>query len=137
MGGSNLEVADRLFERFERGEFNSAVELLTEDFVAVIPPSMSAEPDVYEGHAGARRYFEGFEGLVEDVHFEALEMIEEGDVVMVPLRLHGRGAASGIDVAQAGVAVLWVEDGLVARIEVYPNLDAAREALRRRAESAR
>jgi ketosteroid isomerase-like protein len=128
---ARLEVVGRLFELFERGEFEPAMELLAEDFVAVIPPSMSAEPDVYEGHAGARRYFEGFEGLVEDVHFEALEIIEEGEVVMVPLRLHGRGVASGIEAAQDGVAVIWVEDGLIARIEVYPDLDAAREALRR------
>ena len=135
MAGSNLEAVGRLFERFERGAFDSAVELLAEDFVAVIPPSMSAEPDVYEGHAGARRYFEGFEGLVEDVRLDALEMIEEGDVVIVPLRLYGRGVASGIDVAQDGVALIWVEDGLVARIEVYPNLDAAREALRGRSKS--
>jgi ketosteroid isomerase-like protein len=137
MAVSNLEVVGRLFERFGQGDFDSAVELLAEDFVAVIPPSMSAEPDVYEGHAGARRYFDGFEGLVEQVRLEALEMIDEGEVVLVPLRLHGRGVASGIDVAQDGVAVVWAEHGLIARIEVYPDLDAAREGLRRRSKSAR
>ena len=32
-----------------------------------VPGSMSAEPDVYEGHAGARRYFAGFDGLIDEV----------------------------------------------------------------------
>ena len=53
---------------------DGALELLSEDFVVVVPPSMSAEPDVYEGHAGAIRYFQGFDGLIEDVRFEPLEM---------------------------------------------------------------
>ena len=85
--------------------------LISEDFVGEVPGSMSAEPDVYKGHDGARRYFAGFDGLIEDVRFEPIEFVEQGDAVIVWLRLTGRGAASGIEVEQHAAVVTWVKDG--------------------------
>jgi ketosteroid isomerase-like protein len=90
---------------------------------------MSAEPDVYEGHDGARRYFAGFDGLIEDVRFEPLEFLEDGDAVIVWLRLTGRGAASGIEVEQHAAVVTWVKDGKVAGMEPHPDVETARQAL--------
>lgn len=130
MTDSNVEIVRRLFERFSQGSLESALELLSEDFVVVVPPSMSAEPDVYEGHAGARRYFAAFDGLMEDVRFEPIELIEVGDAVIVRLRLAGRGVASGIEVEQFAAAIHRVVDGKVTRIEPYPDLEAAQAALR-------
>ena len=57
MTDSSLEVVQRLIERFGAGDVEAALELLPEDIVIVIPPTISAEPDTYEGHAGVRRYF--------------------------------------------------------------------------------
>jgi ketosteroid isomerase-like protein len=48
---------------------------------------------------------------------------------MVRLRLSGRGAASGVEVEQYAAALARVADGRVTRIEVYPDLEAARAAL--------
>ena len=130
MTASNVEIVRRLLERFGSDSLDGALELLSEDFVVVVPPSMSAEPDVYEGHAGAIRYFQGFDGLLEDVRFEPLEMFDEGDVVIVSLRLAGRGAASGIEVAQVAATLVAVADGKVTRIEPHPDVESARAALR-------
>ncbi len=128
MGLSNLEIVRELFERFSSGGLEEAIDLLDEDFVAEVPPTLSAEPDVYEGHAGARRYFAAFDGL-QDVRFEPLELLEEGEAVIVPLRLVGRGAASGIEVEQRAVVVNWVVDGKVTRMQPCPDMDAARAAV--------
>lgn len=130
MTASNVEIVRSLFDRFGRDSVAGALELLSEDFVVVIPPSMSAEPDVYEGHDGALRYFGGFDGLLEDVRFEPLELVEEGDAVIVWLRLAGRGVASGIEVEQFAATLVGVADGKVTRIEPYPDVEAARAALR-------
>ena len=130
MTASNVEIVRRLFDRFGRDSVEGALELLSDDFVVEVPPSMSAEPDVYEGHAGALRYFRGFDGLLEDVSFEPLEMIEEGDVVIVQLRLAGRGVASGIEVEQVAATLVRVAGGKVNRIEPYPDIEEARAALR-------
>jgi ketosteroid isomerase-like protein len=131
MAESNVDLVRELLERFNRYDRNGVLKLLSEDFVAEIPPSMSAEPDVYEGHEGVRRYLEAFEGLLEQVRFVPLEFHEEGKQVIVELLMRGRGVASGIDVEQQAVVVHWIEDGKVTRMEPCPDLDAAREALRR------
>jgi ketosteroid isomerase-like protein len=123
-------VVRELFERFNSGDPESGIELLAEDFVAEIPPSMSAEPDVYEGREGARRYLRAFDGLMEDVRFEPVEFHEHGDTPIVELLLVGRGATSGIEVAQRAVVIVWVEDGRIKRMQPFLDLEEAREHLR-------
>ena len=118
-----------LFERFNSGDPDSVIELLAEDFVAEVPPPLSAEPDVYEGREGALRYLRAFDGLLEDVRFEPLEFHGEGDPVVVEMLLMGRGVTSGIEVTQRAVAVVWTEGGSVKRMEPFPDLEAARERL--------
>jgi ketosteroid isomerase-like protein len=130
MAEPNLDLVRELLERFNRNDRAGIFELISEDFVAEIPPTLSAEPDVYEGHAGARRYLDAFEGLIEDVRFEALAFHPEGEQVIVDLLLKGRGAASGIAVGQRTAVVHWIADGKVTRMDPYPDLEAARAALR-------
>jgi ketosteroid isomerase-like protein len=127
---SSVDVVRELMERFNGDDREAVLELLSEDFVAVVPPSLSAEPDVYEGHEGARRYLQGFDGLLEDVRFEVVELHEEGEQVIAELLLKGRGAASGIEVAQRTAVINWVERGKVTRMQPFLDLDAARNALR-------
>jgi ketosteroid isomerase-like protein len=130
MSDSDVELVRRLFESFQSGSLEAVLALVHEDFVVAVPPSMSAEPDTYEGHDGVRRYVAAFEGQLDDVRFELLEVIDAGDRVITRLRLTGRGATSGIEVEQSAVSVLFVRDGKIARIEPYPDMDSAREGMR-------
>ena len=79
MSEVNVEVVRRLFEHYASGGIEAALEVMDEDIVIVIPPEMSAEPDTYRGHEGVRRYFAGFEGMLEDVPYEVFEVVPEGD----------------------------------------------------------
>ncbi|MEA2376333.1 MAG: hypothetical protein QOD13_240, partial [Thermoleophilaceae bacterium] len=90
MSAPDVDTVRRLFERFDRDGLDLALELISEDFVVEVPGSMSAEPDVYRGHDGARRYFAGFDGLMEEVRFEPIELVEHRGAVIVWLRLSGR-----------------------------------------------
>jgi ketosteroid isomerase-like protein len=130
MAGSNVEVARSLFDRFASGSIEAALELMSDDLVVVVPPSMSAEPDTYEGHEGVRRYFDGFDGQIEDVRFEPLELIDEGERVIASLRLTGRGTTSGIEVEQRAASVLELRGGKVVRIESHPDVETARASSR-------
>jgi ketosteroid isomerase-like protein len=127
---SNVEVVRRLFELYASGGMEAALEVLDEQLVIVIPPEMSAEPDSYHGHEGARRYFAGFDGMLEDVRYEALDLIPEGEHVLVRARLAGRGASSGLEVDLESIVVHSVEGGKVTRIEPYTDLESARKSLR-------
>jgi ketosteroid isomerase-like protein len=130
MSAADVEIVKELLERMSAGGVDFALELISEDFSVEIPGELSAEPDVYEGHAGARRYFDGFDGLLEDVRFKPLEFHDEGEAVLVWLTLSGRGSASGIEVEQYAAVLVWLEDGLVVRMQPFADLDSAREALR-------
>ena len=129
MSESNTEIVRRLWERFEAGGIDAALDLISEDFVAEVPASLSAEPDVYEGHDGVRRYFAAFAGI-DNVRFEPIDFLEEGDVVIAWMRLTGRGSVSGLDIEQESAAATWVKDGKVTRIDPYPDVDSARQAAR-------
>lgn len=137
MTDPKVELVRELLERFNRGDRDAIFELLSEDFVSEVPPSLSAEPDIYEGHAGVRRYLDAFDGLMEDVRFEALEFHVVGEQVVVDLVMKGRGVSSGIAVGQRSAVVHWIADGKVTKMNPYPDVDAARAALERREPGSR
>jgi ketosteroid isomerase-like protein len=126
----NVEVVRELYERINGDDPDSIYELLSEDFRADVPPSMSAEPDVYEGHAGVRRYMDAFRGHLDDVQFEVLGIHLEGEEVIVDMLLKGRGAASGIPVEQRSAVVHWFAGAKVTRMDIHPDVVAARASLR-------
>jgi ketosteroid isomerase-like protein len=126
----DVDLVRELFRRFGHEGLESALELISEDAVFEVPGSMSAEPDVYEGHDGARRYFAGFEGLLDDVRFEPLSFEESNGAVTMWIRFSGRGATSGIEVEQYAAVNVWVSDGKMVRMHPHPDMETAREALR-------
>ena len=121
-----------LLESYERGGTEAVIELLSPDAVFVVPPEASAEPDEYRGHQGARRYFAGFEGVLDDVGFvlDELDEVAPG-VVLARVRIRGVGATSGIEVEQATFMTFLVRDGLVQRIAAHGDLAVARQEIDR------
>jgi ketosteroid isomerase-like protein len=129
VGSANVEVVRRLFELYASGGVEAALEVMDEQLVIVIPPELSAEPDTYEGHEGARRYFDGFAGMLENVTYEAFELTPEGEHVLAHARLAGRGVSSGLEVELETVVVHTVADGKITRIVPYADLESARRSL--------
>jgi ketosteroid isomerase-like protein len=129
VGSENVEVVRRLFELYASGGVEAALQVMDEQLVIVIPPELSAEPDTYEGHEGARRYFAGFAGMLEDVRYEAFELTPEGDHVLAHARLAGRGVSSGLEVELETVVVHTVVDGKITRIVPYTDLESARRSI--------
>jgi ketosteroid isomerase-like protein len=125
----NIEVVQRLFDRFAEGGIEPALEGLSEDVLIEIPPDMSAEPDSYHGHDGARRYFDGFDGMIEDIRYEPIELTPVGELVLAHIRLSGRGAHSGLDVDLEAYVVHELAGGKIIRIRPYPDLESAQAGL--------
>ena len=118
----------RLFERFAEGGIEAALPGMDERLVIEIPPDMSAEPDTYHGHEGARRYFAGFDGMLEDVRYEPVELIAVGDRVLAHARMSGRGVSSGLDVELEAFVVHELAGGKITRMRPYPNMESAKRA---------
>ena len=129
MGESNLEVVERLFAAYAARGVDGALEGMDEKIVVEVPPELSAEPDVYRGHEGIRRYFAGFEGMLDDVRYEALELIPVGERVLARIRLGGRGSSSGLDVDLEAVVVHELRDGKVTLMRPYPDMESALKAI--------
>jgi ketosteroid isomerase-like protein len=126
--GSNVEVVRRLFERYEREGIEGALETLDEDVLIEIPPELSAEPDDYRGHDGARRYFAGFTGMLDDIRYEAIDVTPVGDLVIAHIRLSGRGVSSGLDAELEAFVVHELANGRIVRIRPYADLVGAQAA---------
>jgi ketosteroid isomerase-like protein len=125
----DLQVVRRLFAAFDTGNIEAVIELIADDFVLVVPPSMSAEPDTYEGADGARRYMAAFDGVVDEVRFRADELRAEDGCVLALVHVTGRGASSGLSVDMRAASIIRVREGEVTGIESHPDLASAREAL--------
>lgn len=87
-----------------------------------------ADGRVYRGHAGVleswKRWLEGF----GQYSFEAEQLIDCGDDVLVMGRERGEGAASGALVSSRNHAVVTIRDGKVLRYREFYNEGAARLA---------
>ena len=126
---SNLEVVQRLFDRYAEGGVEAVLDGAHEDIVIEIPPDLSAEPDTYHGHDGVRRYFAGFEGMLDDVRYEAMDLTPIGDAVLAHSRLSGRGVSSGLDVNLEVYVLHELAAGKITRIRPYADRESAEAGL--------
>ncbi len=130
--GDNVDVVRRLFAGLAADGLDSVLPLVHEDCVLVVPPEVSAEPDIYRGHDGARRYFAGFGDVLADVSFEATGLEEHGDAVVALTRMRARGGQTEIEVEQLGAVLIRLREGRVTMIDVHTDAEAARLALHTR-----
>ena len=128
MQGSNVERVRMIFDRFAEGGIEGAMEFLDEDVLVEIPPELSAEPDEYRGHDGVRRYFAGFDGMIEQLRYEPIALIPQGEDVIAHIRLSGRGVSSGVDVDLETFVLHELSNGKVVRMRPYAELEDAKRA---------
>jgi ketosteroid isomerase-like protein len=121
-----VEVLQQIYAAWEAGGIDAVLDFIHPDFEVVVGPEVSIEPDVYRGHAGVRRWFDAFEGM-EDVDMRPEAYIEDGERVLVPIVLSGRGAGSGIEVEQRAVQAWTVCDGMAVGVEAFADLESARK----------
>ncbi len=89
-------------------------------------PGIAAEPQVYRGQDGLRRWWESFYEVMDEVRVEPVEFHDagEGRVVLEAL-LHARGQSSGLEVSQGTFMLCHLRDELLYRIEFFFTLDEA------------
>jgi ketosteroid isomerase-like protein len=128
MSEQNVQIVRDGIERINSGQIERILELVHPDFEVVVPAELSAEPDVYRGHEGMRRYFESFEEIMDEIHFVAERFWDAGEgAVVVLTRLTAKGGQTAIPVEQQVAQVWTLRDGKAIRIRAYASL---REALK-------
>ena len=126
MSQENLEVAQRIYEAWGRGDFSSLEWADPEiEYVIVDGP----EPGSWSGRAAMATAMRSILNTWENARIEAEEYTElEDERVLVLNHLSGRGKTSGLDVGQMkrnGAAILHLRDGRVTRYVSYNDRDRA------------
>jgi ketosteroid isomerase-like protein len=126
MSEQNLEVVRAAVEAWNRDDWDAILETATPDFEL----DMSRADGPFRGVYGAgqvHRFWESFAANWESRRFEAHELIDAGDHVVVPVTLHLKGR-DGIEVS-ARITHLWtLRDGRLARMRMYQQRSEALEA---------
>jgi ketosteroid isomerase-like protein len=118
-----------MLETLNESGVEAALDRIHPDFEGVTPPELSPEPDTYRGHEGIRRYFAGFEGVMDEVRWEADELIEAPDErVVAGVRLVTRSVATELELELAVWQLCTVRDGKILRIEGFAKREDALRA---------
>lgn len=126
MSEENVELVRRLYEAMDARDIESASELAHPD-VEWVPDKRVGEGPV-RGRENVIRFFTERTEMFGDLRAEIERMCENGDRVLVFLRLsgHGAGSGAGFDIR---IAHLWtLSDALVVRGEGFGDRDEARRA---------
>jgi ketosteroid isomerase-like protein len=130
MSADNVERLRRMFELVGDGEHPEALYELLDPTIELTLPRDDPNAGTYVGHEAVRRLFRAWAGTWQDWHFEPLQLIENGDRVIVDLYQRGRGKGSGVEVQNRPGQVWTFRDGLVVRWDNYPSFAEAVEAAR-------
>jgi ketosteroid isomerase-like protein len=125
----NAEIVRRAFDAFNSEDIERILAVMHPAVEIDVPASRSVEPDVYHGHDGVRRYFEGTWDGWDDVRFEAERLWDADGCVVVAIHVTGRGKRTAIVTEMRSGGVFTVDKRLVLRIRVYATPAQALEAV--------
>jgi ketosteroid isomerase-like protein len=121
----------RMLDTLNGEGVEAALPFFHDDFCGVVPPDLSAEPDEYRGHDGVRRYFDSFREIVDDLRFDAEELVEVGeDTVAARGHITGRGRESGIPIEMRVPIAMRLREGKVLEMVGYREWEDALAAAR-------
>ena len=131
MSEENVEVVRRIYEAVERGDADTVLALYDPEIEWVFarsPFRRMFKQDIYRGYEGLRSFIrERYEDAWEEIEDELRELIDAGDHVISVISTHGRGRASGAEVATVHAGLWTIRGGKVVRVE-WMNRDEALEA---------
>ena len=115
------------YESFNQGETEPLLELMHPN-IEWIPPPTSLEPHPLRGREAVREYLAP--NVFDTQTAEPLELIEQGNRLLVEARVRARGRGSGIELDQTAYHLLTIEDDRAVRFEVHMDRASALAALR-------
>lgn len=81
-GHTSMEVAERLYASFARGDIAEALELLDPDVAWVTPETLPWSDGRYSGRDGVASYFAAFGAALENGRVEPDRMLDAGETVV-------------------------------------------------------
>jgi ketosteroid isomerase-like protein len=110
----NIETVRRLFERYERGDYDAALEYLDPEVVYETGQELPAI-----GRAAVRQMWERWGDAWDEMETFTGDYVDAGDHVLATVRYSGRGKASGIEHDDVLFDVYTFRDGLCVRKQEF------------------
>ena len=126
MSQENVELVRRQHQAFNRRDVAGVLELLDAD-VEWWDRDDDPGAGVHRGHDGVAEMLAELDDLA-DLRVEAKEVLDAGDYVVVPVRLTGRGRASGVSFEEDEVHVYKIRDGKITELREYRHRHEALKA---------
>ena len=128
MSVENVEVVREMTDAFNRGDYAAALSALADDVEWHVPSGVSIGEEVYRGPDAVQRGFALWLGAWDTYRFEATEVLDHGDHVVV-IGIHtGRGRSSGVEARLQTFNVFTLRKGKVIRMRNFDDRAAALEA---------
>jgi ketosteroid isomerase-like protein len=126
---ASVELVRGIVEALNRGDVDAMLARMDPDFEWT-PLEASPVSRVYRGHEQVRRYVEDWLSTFDDLRLDLEEPTEIADRVVLMVRGHGRGRASGLELNNRFCQVWSVRDGAAVGMEEYATREQALAALR-------
>lgn len=129
MTEANVATLRAGYDALNRGNLCEVMALIDDD-ITFDPGLLSPDSDASaRGRDRFRALVQSWLDAFDDFRIEPLDVTQDGDKLVAAVRQSGRGRGSGVDIAVEIAHVWTVRDGQAIRLESYPNLQAAREAV--------
>ena len=127
------ELTRLAFEAVNQGDIDAVMSFFAPDAVL----DGRAAGGLYEGRVAIRGFLDDWFGSFTEVRFEVEEFVVRDDGVVLAV-VNQEGRPVGVDGQvhqQEGWAICWSADGLLVRLTTHTDIDEARAAAERLAES--
>jgi ketosteroid isomerase-like protein len=131
----NLELVKAIYARRENMVDVSPAELeesfrdqMAEDFEIRLPPQYPEGGQVFVGRDGATRFVAAFREAWTEWRIEPVRYFDGGGRVVVFVRIHAAGEASGLELEHEPAHLWTIRDGRAASLEIFLDRGDALEA---------
>jgi ketosteroid isomerase-like protein len=129
MSHENVEIVRRVYECFERRDWDSMAPLFDPDVEQHGTVGGVEEGQVVRGLHPITQHWQTEDDEIWDEHrFELQELFDAGDRVVVFQREYQRGKSSGVELVVDTASILDLREGRVVRMQGYMDRGAALRA---------
>ena len=129
--GANAETARAWVDAFNRGDTEALLKGASAETEWVVAREHPAST-THHGREDIAGYLKDWRATMPGLTYEADEIVERGDCVLIVGRIRGTGVGSGAPTEVPVATLTTFADGLARRVEEYLDPEEARAELERR-----
>ena len=128
MSEAEVEVVRRAGEAYSQRGTDGVVEFLDPEIVWNARADLP-DAGTYRGPDGFRHLMARFEEVMDDMHYEPVDIMDLGERVVAQIRWGGKGKASGVDVEESEETwIFTVRAVKIVQVDEFATREAALEA---------